>query len=502
MTAAGMNEGGTNLALAVRALIDATDTPFRLDQAVKWLRKAYGRRLSFNPTELAGVFRESRLTFYDGEFDRYVPRKVFFKGARFRVVPQPGEVEAGLLFPGHRLMPFYSREIFPAELVVLAADGRPVEKVKAKWRVADVVPFHSLLGVQNMLDYFVADDEGNTSELAGSKRAADTSLALTALDLSRLYQEWNFEAGDSLLFTVEDWSRGRYRVEPQIELKARVDRAALETQWRRALEDALEEVFDESGVLIDTHEQLSLAFFYGGPFLIETPALSIATFLAKSSLVQLCQVGFQALLWRSGEPPTSTVLPDLDLRRRPSTGASESLETMLVDLGTMLRRSDIEAYMRDEVWRGGESLGSALERCLRWCGELNFHDDRQRFAFSREIESLWMAVLSSARGRKDKVASHRSRALRLLDEKLKWLKQLEAKGVRADELPSAEFLGLSHLTRALSSLLEGLNAPDAVDPSEEIDLTKTLDEIEESERALIDAIEARIELRRIAATLK
>ncbi len=497
-----MNDTGTNLALAVRALIDATDSPFRLEEAVGWLRRAYGRRLPFKPKELAGLFRESRLTFYDGEFDRYVPRKVFFRGARFRVVPQPGEIEAGLLFPGHRLMPFYSREVFPADLVVELPDGRPLEKRKAKWKVADVVPFHSLLGVQNMLDYFVADHEGNTTELARSKPGADNSLTLTVLDLSGCYREWGFESGDSLLFTVEDWSRGRYRVEPQIELKARVDRVALETQWRRALEDALEEVFDESGVLIDTHEQLSLAFFYGGPFLIETPALSIAAFLAKSGLVQLCQVGFQALLWRAGEPPTSTVLPDLDLRRRASTGASESLETMLVDLGTMLRRSDIEAYMRDEVWRGGDSLGAALERCLRWCGELNFHDDRQRFAFSREIESLWVTVLASSKEGEDKVASHRSRALRILDGKLKWLKQLEAKGVRADELPSAEFLGLSHLTRALSSLLEGLNSPDAVDLANETELAKTLDEIEEAERALIDAIETRIELRRIASTLK
>ena len=51
----------------------------------------------------------------DGEHDLYVPRHVFFANARFLIMPQPTELEEGILIPGHRFLPFLPREGHPAD---------------------------------------------------------------------------------------------------------------------------------------------------------------------------------------------------------------------------------------------------------------------------------------------------------------------------------------------------------------------------------------------------
>ncbi len=493
-----MTDSDRALQETLARLVDSATGPFRLDELARGTVVAAGGK-PIAPALLAKALRESSLTFHEGETDRHIPRRIYFKGAQFRVVPLDSEVESGSLLPGHRLMPFCRRDVFPADSLLETADGRPIPKKTVKQRVVDVLSRHSLFGWQNMIDYFASDDESNAVSLSEVDLEKETLLTLTAFDLREAFRAWNFAPGDSLKLTVLDWSEARFLVEHAPEEKAGVDRAALEKRWRQTLEDALEEVIDESGVLLDVHEQLSLAFFYGGKSLLENPVLGIGQFLAKSRRIRLCHMGTRAIFWNADGEPDRTAFPDMDLTRRATTGAVESLDGMLRDLRVSLRSSDIEAYMRDEIFRGGSSLGDSLQRCLRWRGELNFHDDRQRFAFSREIEKLWVRVLSEpSRADGDCLGRQRSRALKIMDAKLEWLTKLDRQGVRVDEVPGAEFLRLSQLMSSLSSLLEALNATDASEITEESELARTLDELDASSKRLMDSVEARIELIRLA----
>lgn len=482
---------------AIAEYVEKSDGPFKLEQLVNHVRKLFPKPPRALPSEVQSALRKEPLTFHHGELDYYIPRRLYFRGAQFRVTPRAQEIQAGLLFPGHRLMPFCRRDVLPADCRIGSPRQEPLQTRKSSWRLRDAISIHSLFGWRNMLNYFVADHEENAVALAEADPDAQALLTLTALDLDRHYREWNFKEGDSLILTVQDWDRGEFQMRHHPAAKPSVDRAALEKQWCSILEDALDEVFEESGIMLDVYEQLSLAFYYGGKFLTENPVIHIGGFLAKSRRIELAQMASQTLLWRRGESPTSWVFPDLALTRRPATGVTDSLDAMLQDLGVSLRKSDIEAYMRDEICCGGGSLGAALQRSLRWRGELNFFNNRQRLAFSHQIESLWVETSKTARSGQEEINRLRGRALRIMDAKLEWLRKLDSKGVSVYELPSAEFLTLSDSMSMLSSILEELNSGDVQESEDTRELGGALEEIEAASRKLMDAAEARIEVFRL-----
>ncbi|MCK4565042.1 MAG: hypothetical protein KAU94_10265, partial [Verrucomicrobia bacterium] len=51
----------------------------------------------------------------DGLNENFVPRRAFFQGAQFRITPLKEEIEGGYIVPGHRFIPFVSREVFPPD---------------------------------------------------------------------------------------------------------------------------------------------------------------------------------------------------------------------------------------------------------------------------------------------------------------------------------------------------------------------------------------------------
>ena len=62
----------------------------------------------------------------DEEKGLFTPRHIFFAGTEFLIVPQPDEIEEGILIPGHRFLPFLARDIHPGDCRLTLADGTVV----------------------------------------------------------------------------------------------------------------------------------------------------------------------------------------------------------------------------------------------------------------------------------------------------------------------------------------------------------------------------------------
>ena len=50
---------------------------------------------------------------------RVCRREAFFTGRKFLITPETWEIEAGILIPGHRFVPYLDPEVFPSETVLI-----------------------------------------------------------------------------------------------------------------------------------------------------------------------------------------------------------------------------------------------------------------------------------------------------------------------------------------------------------------------------------------------
>ena len=78
-----------------------------------------------SPSEEAELIRESAAIF-EGDIDLFPtedleifePKNGFFNGGSFLVTPSEYEIKKGILFPGHRFIPFCCTSVFPSEVTI------------------------------------------------------------------------------------------------------------------------------------------------------------------------------------------------------------------------------------------------------------------------------------------------------------------------------------------------------------------------------------------------
>ena len=103
-------------------------------------------------------------------------RKSFFTGKKFIITPDDWEISAGILFPGHRFIPYLPESVFPST-VKLQENGKPVAVKKMITPLGTSFHYHILLGSEQIFDFFLADDPAN--EILKNKVSRTDSVTLT-----------------------------------------------------------------------------------------------------------------------------------------------------------------------------------------------------------------------------------------------------------------------------------------------------------------------------------
>ena len=168
-----------------------------------------------------------------------------------------------------------------------------------------------------------------------------------------------------------------------------------------------------------------------------------------------------------------------------STGSSHPLDPALFSLGIALRGLEVEAYMRDELHRGGSSLEAVLGRVLR--GRRTRPGSAYQ-EFSEQVESFWERVKQEYDPLIDQRAgNYRSRALLILDENLEWLRKHDERGTHPETLDRKSGLVLTQMMSLLSQLLATLNRGD-IHLDREVDLNRLLEAMASANRSILFSI--------------
>jgi hypothetical protein len=314
----------------------------------------------------------------------YVPRNKFFNKAEFIVTPTALEIKKGILFSGHRFIPFYSQDLFPTESFQIKTDtGCLIKTKKIKYKLEDLYHYYSLLGAEGIIENLAADHSDNY-ELIGNP---SQKINVTVFDFNNFYKENSFAPGMSLIFTVEDWISGSFTVSINSSDLAEEEKH----KWFETIEEGLYKVFDDFGPYMEIPEQFALAYHNAGLSSLKAPPCSIDNFINVNEKIQVKFYENNTILWYPKEQSDSFE-PVNDLISI-SQGTIESLDAILEELGFLVSSVEIEAFIRDALQSGNNSISSILPKIFPETG-IAFKDKAQETAFYNHLEELWEEITS------------------------------------------------------------------------------------------------------------
>ncbi len=473
--------------------IESAKEPFLLTDAFANIQAKLDKSLRYPIEKINDMFCNSDLLFYEysdeDDDDSFIPRQLFFQDALFKIVPTSAEIEQGILYLGHRFYPFLPKDFFPSDVkVTFGKNMIPHRVVESK--IKDLLIYHSLLGMAQFSQYIVMDNEENCNAATGDD--LDNSVKLTVFDLSSVFKKTNFKQGDAFILTVKDWYNGKYEMNysPLADCEHQFTKTKI---WCEEFQACLSDVIDEFGPNTTAYDQLAWTFFYADESLLKNPVMHIGGFLSWSDEIAIKTVGMCAILWWSDQDPED----ELDFGEAgfttENTGCTDSLNSILEDTGISLCQTEIEAYMCDELFGGGNSFDAVFRRCFK-SRVIEFYDNEQEKAFHRFIKDLWKSIKKTYNPFKDQKSGElRHHILKIIDKQLEWLRFLDKNKCLPEDLPAEEMISFAQASSMLTELLSALDdSCDWNDIQQFDDLVKNIKYIDDSVDMIIDQISKHI----------
>lgn len=240
---------------------------------------------------------------FELEHGKYRTRAGAFTGRIFSVVLSEEECNQKCFLPGHRCMPFVDQEVMSYSLIFIWNNSVLPNKV-AQYSKEFALEHFSLYGEEYESQYIANDPGMRDFDLAANDFELPKTVSLTSVDLTPMFERYNIEPGDRLLFYVENWDEGIVDVSPCLREKSRnlelTDDDIKRNQWYKNLEKALLNMFDKLGPRSSIEEQLADVFFENADDLCTRFCGSVEEFLKKTKSVSMELFGVETRLWKSG----------------------------------------------------------------------------------------------------------------------------------------------------------------------------------------------------------
>ena len=189
-------------------------------------------------------------------------------------------------------------------------------------------------------------------------------------------------------------------------------------------------------------------------------------------------------------------IPTPDTRNAGSSqnDSYSPLDNALLSMGLALRSPEVEAYVKDELYRGGSSPDAVVRRVLEGRRARPGRNPRE---LERLVMSLWHRVKKEYDPGRDRTAGrYRFQALWILDGNLRWLRRLDQRGVDPDVLEPQLGLLLARLMAVVTQMLATLNQGDTRELEQSTNLDRLLAAMAAASYRIREAIEKRmVELR-------
>lgn len=457
---------------ALEIYISNADKNFKLEDVflalVSNIKIAEGesKKLSDDIEEL---LNNSNRLFRDSKTNSYVPRNIFFKGAKFCVSPNSYELENNILYPGHRFAPFCFEETFPSEVKVYY-DGKKLKTKITSCKMEKIVYSHFLLGSEQMMNFLIAENKSNFDIVQSGKYSE--AIKVSALDMKAVYEENSAQPGDAMIFTVEDWDCGKFSFE-FVKASKRKDDA--KDKWVGCFDTALEIIFEEFGLYLEIPEQLAQALFKGDKYLITNPEVSFEEFYELTETVKIGTIEGRSVLVSALENLSQET--DIPEDVMISAGNTDSIVDILKEIKCPLTLTEIEAWMFNDLYDGGESFSDFYDRCFGNT-KLEFVDEAQKAIFENFMEDSWEQLNERySRFGDDDTGRARARILEVVEAKKNWLEAMKDISFDSTKVPQKKMEQLAKISVQMNSFLGLLNSGEKF--KEKQDYENVMDAIEQ-----------------------
>lgn len=455
------------------------DGRFSVDAVIKLLPGRKSKAL----TERVERSLDSDDDFFNDGDGNYLCRSEFFRNGYFLITPDELEIDEGILFPGHRFSPFIPSDVFPSEVKLHDPDGGEVRQKNYHGRLAELFPYHLLMGSEQVFDFLIAEHAGNRrlSESATGRER----IVLRVFDLAEFYAGCEFSSGDALCCRIEDYRRGVFSFE---HLPGNKRKSSAVKSFCRTFETALEQVIDRFDNYFDIPEQLSWAFYCAPPAILtrEGATASLDEFIRETKAVEIDYSSGATVLARRRETAAADgALAEVPEGVRVSRGETDSVEDLLLSIGTAITVNEIDAFIEECCYYREFDFEVFYARCFG-AEELNFADEAQRAVFLNFVEDRWETVSGNYNREPDEPkAAIRSAILEVVEARSAYLAELRQR--EDGEPPEGKLRKLAELAIYLNDILKLIQVPDYQADEEETEaILETVAGIAETQQELIE----------------
>ena len=183
----------------------------------------------------------------------------------------PGKMEFArkLFIPGHRLLPFLSKDCSEKNLTILDPEGQPIPKRKESFFIDEVVHFYQYFSDRHY------PDEIRVNQKIPSK----SSLMVPVWDMKQVYSSLRLRAGEVFAMHLVDFEAGIFQISPRSRKELNSGRLKIRS-LHVALEEALVKLCkDEQFCALSLEKQMMRAFFTLPKDVLDVPAFSLIEFM-------------------------------------------------------------------------------------------------------------------------------------------------------------------------------------------------------------------------------
>jgi len=178
---------------ALYNFLDSVNGVFELDDAVSYIKEVEPARTGRLATEVEAFIKLQNLAFSAGK-QRWLSRRCFFAPLKFVISPSRLELVNGILFPGHRCVPFVNPILLPQEYAFFWK-GSPVQFTTTEGPPSEFYPFYGIFGEEYAPQYVARDNDQNEEAFNNDPYEDPPEVSVKTLDMRNIYRETSFVPG-------------------------------------------------------------------------------------------------------------------------------------------------------------------------------------------------------------------------------------------------------------------------------------------------------------------
>jgi hypothetical protein len=360
----------------------------------------------------------------------------------------PGKLEFAhkLFIPGHRLLPFLSKDCSEKNLTILDPAGQPIPKRKQSFFIEDVVHFYQYFSDRHFPDEIKVNE----------KIPGKSFLVVPVWDMKQIYSSLRLRSGDGFGMRLVNFEDGIFQIFPQSQKELNRGRLKMRS-LHVALEEALMELCQEEQFCsLGLEKQLMRAFFALDVNVLDVPGFSLIDFLESLDELTLLRDDSGNVQLASMEMAEAVKIVKAEPLTVP-TGRKGSLEKIFQDLHLAFHEAEFKAILYSVM--GTEKFKPEAVFHLLFGGEGKlFFDKGQHGSFYSKLRKLLHDICEDLKAPESLVISElRDKTVEMKLGLIGILRFLEEHQVGLEDLPEDTLEQVADLDRFCSETLTELS---------------------------------------------